>query len=60
MRRKVGIALMVGGAAYTAWRVYKAKKAGVPLDAWIKNNFATSGAVPVGVAVALGAYLVWA
>ncbi len=55
--KNFGLALMIGGVGYTAWRANMASKNGVPLDRWFKETYATSGALPAGVAVAVGAFL---
>lgn len=68
MRRKVGIALMVGAAGYSAWRLYRGTvyirgnppKMGV--DAALKAEweiFSTSGFLPAVAVAGLGATLVW-
>lgn len=54
--KKLGLALIVGGLGYTAYRFYNASKVGVAPDAEWKI-FATSGAVPCGAAIALGSWL---
>jgi hypothetical protein len=57
-KRNLGIALIVGGLGYTAYRVSLASKANLALDAWFKDTYATSGAIPSALAVAVGLYLI--
>jgi len=58
VKRKIGLALLVGSVGYAAWAFFYAPKEGTGSQARI-DNFVKSTVVPSSVVAGIGAYLVW-